>query len=64
MPSGQVVIIAPPSRIGELGPIKARIIGAEATIMLNKKGEQIAGALRFNVPPEGIRPYMCGGQPN
>ena len=64
MPSGQVVIIAPPSRIEELAPIKARIIGAEATIMKNKKGEQIAGALRFNVPPEGIRPYMCGGQPN
>jgi hypothetical protein len=64
MPSGQVVIIAPPGRIAELGPIKARIIGAEATIMLNKKGEQIAGALRFNVPPEGIRPYLCGGQPN
>ncbi|HYF66390.1 MAG TPA: hypothetical protein VD886_26415 [Herpetosiphonaceae bacterium] len=64
MPPGQVVIIAPPARIEELGSIKARIIGAEATIMSNKKGEPIAGTLRFNVPPEGIRPYLCGGQAN
>ena len=64
MPPGQTVIVAPPSRIEELGAIKTHIIGADATILKNKKGDNLAGVLHFTVPPEGISQYLCSGTPN